>query len=116
MAAASLTGLWWLYALIVTPRMVPAMSADARQPSVTAEHLQAEPQPGNMEDAKRYLADAPWAARAKFQIRLANSVLYSESWRPKDDSEEIFEFSPFAMILFDDQNGDNHEAVAEPRQ
>ena len=104
MASASLTGLWWLYALIVTPRLAPAILAQTRPVAVESDEIQAEPPPGNMEDAERFLPDAPWATRAKFQIRLATSVLYSQSWRAIDDSEEIFEFKPFAMIQFDAPN------------
>ncbi len=104
MSSASLTGLWWLYALIVTPRLVPAILTETRLVPVETEEIQAEPPPGNIEDATRFLPDAPWATRAKFQIRLAKSVLFSQSWRPIDESEEIFEFKPFAMILFDAPN------------
>ena len=63
MVSASLTGLWWLYALIVTPRLVPAILAQTRPVAVESDDIQAEPPPGNMEDAERFLPDAPWADR-----------------------------------------------------
>lgn len=98
---ASLTGLYWLYALVVTPRLEPPILAAPLRPMDDHGELKAEPPPGNREDAERYLPSAPWAAQAKFQIRLADAVLFSETWTPKGNSRDVFVFEPFAMILFD---------------
>jgi lipopolysaccharide export system protein LptA len=97
----SLFGLYWLYALLVTPWLVPP-TIDALTPAIR-EHseLQAEPPAGNMEDAERYLSHEPWTARAKFQVRLAKGLLFTNEWRPLDEARGIFEFQPFAMIWFD---------------
>lgn len=106
----SLFGLYRLYALLVTPRLVPPTIA-APTPSLR-EHTepQAEPPVGNMEDAERYLSHEPWTARAKFQIRLTKGLLFTNEWRPLDEARGIFEFKPFAMIWFD-----TPEADAAPR-
>ncbi|MFM9966562.1 MAG: hypothetical protein ACKV2Q_35745 [Planctomycetaceae bacterium] len=96
-----LTGLYWLYALVVTPRLEPPVMAATAGPVDDPGELKAEPPPGNREDAQRYLSAAPWAELAKFQIRLAQGVLFSETWKPRDESRDVYEFSPFAMIWFD---------------
>lgn len=104
---AAFTGLYWLYALIVTSRLVPAALAQAQSQQLDSTDMQADPPPRNMEDAERYLPDAPWAVRAKFQIRLANGILYAQSWKPIDEEQDIFEFKPFAMISFNAKEEDN---------
>ena len=98
---AGLTGLYWLYALVVTPRLEPPLLAAPLGPLDDHEEMKAEPPPGNRSDAERFLPAAPWAAQAKFQIRLANGVLFSETWKPRSESRDVYEFQPFAMILFD---------------
>lgn len=104
---SALTGLYWLYALIVTPRLIPVMSANAQSHQLELEEMRATPPPGNMEDAERFLPEAPWAAQAKFQIRLAHGVMYSQSWKPIDEEQDVFEFRPFAMIWFEAPVGDD---------
>ncbi len=98
---AGLTGLYWLYALVVTPRLEPPLLAAPLGSMDDSGELKAEPPPGNREDAERYLKSAPWAAQAKFQIRLASGVLFSETWKPQSESRDVYEFQPFAMIWFD---------------
>ncbi len=102
---AGLTGLYWLYALVVTPRLEPPLLAAPLGPMDDQEELKAEPPPGNRSDAERFLLAAPWAAQAKFQIRLASGVLFSESWEPQSETRDVYKFEPFAMILFDTSKG-----------
>jgi hypothetical protein len=103
---SSLTGLYWLYALVVTPRLEPPILAAPLRAVDDPEELKAEPPPGNRSDAERFLPTAAWAANAKFQVRLATGVLFSETWRPRGEARDVFEFEPFAMILFDAVNSD----------
>ena len=102
---AGLTGLYWLYALVVTPRLEPPLLAAPLGPLDDQEEMKAEPPPGNRSDAERFLLAAPWAAQAKFQIRLASGVLFSETWEPQSESRDVYKFEPFAMILFDASDG-----------
>jgi lipopolysaccharide export system protein LptA len=103
---AGLTGLYWLYALVVTPRLEPPLLAAPLGLLDDHEEMKAEPPPGNRSDAERYLPAASWAAQAKYQIRLASGVLFSETWKPQGDSRDVYEFQPFAMILFDTSGSD----------
>ncbi|MBC7819193.1 MAG: hypothetical protein IAG10_20065 [Planctomycetaceae bacterium] len=110
---AGLTGLYWLYALVVTPRLEPPLLAAPLGPLDDQGELKAEPPPGNRDDAERYLPAAPWAAQAKFQIRLANGVLFSETWKARNESRDVYEFQPFAMICFDAPTGENGKGSAD---
>ena len=129
---AGLTGLYWLYALVVTPRLEPPLLVAPLGPMDDSDELKAEPPPGNREDAERYLLAAPlaaqakfqnllaapWAAQAKFQIRLASGVLFSETWKPRSETRDVYEFQPFAMIWFDapgsDSEGGHNSAGKQP--
>ena len=110
---AALTGLYWLYALVVTPRLEPPILAAPMGPMDDLDEMKAEPPPGNRADAERFLPAAPWAAQAKFQIRLANGVLFSETWKPRNNSRDVYEFQPFAMICFDVSGGENGKGSAD---
>lgn len=98
---ASLTGLYWLYALVVTPRLAPKMLTAQQRAHDDHDEAKFEPPPTNIQYAERFLPDAPWAIDAKFQIAMAKGVLFSKSWRLKDESQNLYEFRPFAMIWFD---------------
>ncbi len=111
---AGLTGLYWLYALVVTPRLEPPLLAAPLGTLDDQEEMKAEPPPGNRSDAERFLPAAPWAAQAKFQIRLASGVLFSETWKPRSESRDVYEFQPFAMILFDaPEGGESGDGAAD---
>ena len=111
---AGLTGLYWLYALVVTPRLEPPLLAAPLGPLDDQEEMKAEPPPGNRSDAERYLLAAPWAAQAKFQIRLASGVLFSETWEPQSETRDVYKFEPFAMILFDaSEGGESGDGAAD---
>lgn len=101
---ASLTGLYWMYALVVTPRLAPKMLTVQQLPNDNYDELKFEPPPGNIQHAERFLPDAPWAADAKRQIAMANGVIYTNSWQLKDKSLNLYVFRPFAMIWFDTPN------------
>ena len=116
MTMTTLTGLWWLYALIVTPRIAPPVLAQTRRAIIDPEEIPIEVTDGNVEDAQRYLPDAPWAEQAKVQLRLARAAIYSNSSQPIDESERTYEFRPFAMILFDKSHSDENEGTAPQRQ
>ncbi len=98
---ASLTGLYWMYALVVTPRLAPKLLTALQRPNENHDELKFEPPPGNIQDAERFLPDAPWAAKAKRQIAMANGVIYTNKWQLKDKLQNLYEFRPFAMIWFD---------------
>ena len=104
---ASLTGLYWLYALAVTPRLAPKLLTAQQRPKDVREEPKFEPPPSNIQNAKQFLPDASWAADAKFQIAMANGVLYTNNWRlvdeqqKGDDPQNLYEFRPFAMIWKD---------------
>ncbi len=100
MAITSLTGLYWVYSLVVTPRLIQTVLAESRQLPVELDDIQSEPPPGNVEAAQRHLPEAPWAARAKIQLPLTNGLVFANHWRPLDEKQELFEFKPFAMILY----------------
>lgn len=113
---SALTGLWWLYALIVTPRIAPPILAHTRRATVDPDEIPIEVTDGNTEDARRYLPDAPWAEQAKVQLRLARASIYSNSSKPIDESERTYEFRPFAMIMFDQTESDENDSVAPLKQ
>ncbi len=115
---ASLTGLYWLYALAVTPRLAPKMLTAQQRPKDVREESKFEPPPSNIQDAEQFLPDASWAAEAKFQIAMANGVLYTNTWRLVDEQQKgdepqnLYEFRPFAMIWKDaPEPGDDGEAT-----
>ncbi len=110
---ASLTGLYWLYALVVTPRLAPTILTAQQRPNDDHDERQLEPPSDNIQDAERFLPHAPWAADAKFQIAMAQGVLYSKNWKLQDESKNIYEFRPFAMIWFD--TPDEGEVDSESR-
>ncbi|TXT36798.1 MAG: hypothetical protein FD138_872 [Planctomycetota bacterium] len=103
----SLFGLYWLYALVVTPRLAPKILTAHQRPKDEREETKFKPPPSNMQNAEQFLPDASWAATAKFQIALANGTLFTNSWRPVDEKpssdgpKNLYEFRPFAMIWFD---------------
>ena len=107
---ASLTGLYWLYALSVTPRLSPRTLLAQQRAPVETDEPKFEPPPTNIQNAERFLSDAPWAAGAEFQIAMATGVLFTKSWRLKDQSQNIYEFRPFAMI-WSDTPGDGEEEI-----
>ena len=120
---ASLTGLYWLYALAVTPRLAPKMLTAQQRPKNEFEELKFEPPPSNMQNAEQFLPDAAWAATAKFQIAMANGTLFTNSWRlvdeqkKSDEPKNLYEFRPFAMIWHDvPENGDDGSESAEDKQ
>ena len=98
---ASLTGLYWLYALVVTPRLSPTILTAQQRPNDDHDEQQLEPPPGNIQDAERFLPHAPWTANAECQIAMANGVLFTNDWQLKDEKQNLYEFRPFAMIWFD---------------
>ena len=111
---ASLTGLYWLYALVVTPRLAPKILSAQQRTRETRDELKFEPPPSNIQNAELFLPDASWAANAKFQIAMANGVLFTNNWRLVDaqkNSDEplnLYEFRPFAMIWRDaSESGDD---------
>ena len=110
---ASLSGLYWMYALVVTPRLAPKMLTAQQRPNENHDELKFEPPPGNIQDAERYLPDALWAADATPQIAMANGVIYTNSWQLKDKKQNLYEFRPFAMIWFD--TPDEGEADSDSR-
>ena len=116
MTMTALTGLWWLYALIVTPRIAPPILAHTRRAIVDPDEIPIEVTDGSTEDARRYLPDAPWAEQAKVQLRLARAAIYSNSSKPIDESERTYEFRPFAMIMFDQSQSSDDNSAASPKQ
>jgi hypothetical protein len=117
MTMTALTGLWWLYAIIVTPRIAPPILANTRRAIVDPDEIPIEVTDSSIEDARRYLPDAPWAEQAKVQLRLARAAIYSNTSQPIDESERTYEFRPFAMILFDQsQVEDDNNSTAAPKR
>lgn len=120
---ASLTGLYWLYALAVTPRLAPKILTAQQQPNDVREEPKFEPPPSNIQNAEQFLPDASWAANAKFQIAMANGVLYTNTWRLVDEQQKgdepqnLYEFRPFAMIWKDTpENGDDGTETTAGKQ
>lgn len=120
---ASLIGLYWMYALAVTPRLVPKMLTAQQRPKDVRDEPKFEPPPNNIQNAERFLPDASWAADAKFQIAMANGVLYTNTWRLVDEQQKgeepqnLYEFRPFAMIWKDvSEPGDDSTETAEGKQ
>lgn len=118
---ASLTGLYWLYALAVTPRLAPKILTAQQRPKDLREETKFEPPPSNIQNAEQFLPDASWAAEAKFQIAMANGVLYTNTWRlveeqqKGDEPQNLYEFRPFAMIWKDvpEPGDDGTETTAD---
>lgn len=98
LVTTGLTGLYIAYSWFVTPRLIQPILASSRRPLLDLEEIQAEPPLSNRESAEEHLSDAPWAAAAKIQIPMAHGMLFANNWRALDDSQELFEFRPFAMI------------------
>lgn len=117
---ASLTGLYWLYALTVTPRLAPKLLTAQQRPLEVRDESNFKPPPSNIENAERHLPDAAWASEAKFQIAMANGVLFTNSWRLVEEAQQgedppnLYEFRPFAMIWFDDRDGESATADRQP--
>ena len=76
---ASLTGLYWLYALVVTPRLAPRILTAQQRPRDLRDEPKFEPPPSNIQNAEQFLPDAAWAANAKFQIAMANGTIFTNS-------------------------------------
>ena len=62
--------------------------------------------------ARQYLAQAPWAADAKYQFSTADAVIYTQEWTALDDNSAI-RFRPFAVIWKQppDSSGDRPRPV-----
>lgn len=116
---ASLTGLYWLYALAVTPRLAPKMLTAQQRPNEAFEETKFEPPPSNIQNAEEFLPDAAWAASAKFQIAMANGVLFTNNWRLLDEQQKgdepqnLYEFRPFAMIWFNTPENDDGDSSTD---
>lgn len=107
----SLSGLYWLYSLVVTPRLAPKMLTALQRPNSNHDDLKFEPPPSNIQYAEQFLPDAAWAASAKRQIAMANGVIYTNSWQLNDKAKNLYEFRPFAMIWFNtpDESADDSD-------
>ena len=117
---ASLTGLYWLYALVVTPRLAPRILSAQQRTRETRDELKFEPPPSNIQNAEQFLPDAAWAANAKFQIAMANGTIFTNSWGPveeqrrSDEPQNLYEFRPFAMIWRDAHESGDGSAASKP--
>ena len=91
-----LFGLYLLYALVISPRLV------LRVPEDSPERLSVSPAASPRlatEMAEKYLASqAAWAVNPGYHFRTANTFIYAEEWDPADDSDESIRFKRFAMI------------------
>ncbi len=89
-----LWGLYVLYALFVSPWMVPKIE-------IGEAPFTLGPRPAlsrlAREMAEKHLASQAWAANPKLQLRTKNAFVYAEEWKPAD-SEKSVRFKPFAMI------------------
>ncbi len=68
----------------------------------------------NALQAEEHLAIVPWAAKAKYQLRTADSFIYFDSW-DRVEGDKGVRFRPFAMILVrmdEDEKADN----SDPRE
>lgn len=99
--AFSLTGLYWVYVLLVRPQLpIPAERSIPRlQQSNGGSQQSAEA----VQIAEEYLKDAPWAARAPFKVRMlsTDTFIYADEWKPNQEqgkNDEIH-ISPFAMVM-----------------
>ena len=120
---AGLTGLYWLYALVVTPRLAPKILAAQKRTHDSQDEPKFEPPPSNMQNAEQFLPDASWAVTAKFQIAMKKGTLYTNSFRPLDETKKgdepqhLYEFRPFAMIWNDvPENGDDDAESVTAKQ
>src|SRR5690606_10335125 len=64
----------------------------------------------NVQMAERYLAKAPWAPEASFQLHSGNAFVYAKELLQVDDSEAL-ELKPFALIWMPDGNGEEPYAL-----
>lgn len=114
--AASLYGLYSLYALFVSPLISPPV---LDLPVERAIH-QSVRSPGpaeNVRQAELWLSQADWVADAKYQVLMEKAYIYTNEWKPQEDDEGLsldrnsgpepargsgkgsrIKFSPFALI------------------
>jgi len=95
--AAWLSGLFLLYAMIVSPRVEPRL-LQAPAAVTAGMTMEAAGRPlENMRLAQLYLTQQPWARNANYQLRLGDMFIFTQMWEKQPQSAEI-RFTPFAMI------------------
>jgi hypothetical protein len=95
--AASLSGLYVLYALLVTPLFTPQITIASPGISTNTRLPGGRYQTANEREAARYLADQPWTANAKYQVRTEEAYFYAEEWEQIPDSKKV-RFRPMALL------------------
>lgn len=107
--AACLLGLFGLYELIVSPLVSPGL--DLGEPIAQAGAAPPRaPNPDNQTQADRFLADQPWVADAKFQVRNNGAYLFFRDFEKLDASNHV-RFKPFAMIWREPKDPPDKEPI-----
>lgn len=97
--AFSLTGLFWVYVVVMRPRLpipaersIPQMVKNLEGPAQAAKAVQV---------AAAFLPDEAWLATARYQIELigSNSFIFANEWKPGDEANrDQIRVRPFAMV------------------
>lgn len=97
--AFSLTGLFWVYVVVMRPRLpipaersIPQMVKNLEGPAQAAKAVQV---------AAEFLPDEAWLAAARYQIELigSNSFIFANEWKPGDETNrDQIRVRPFAMV------------------
>jgi hypothetical protein len=94
LTAALLTGLYGLYSQFVSPLVLPpapeTLTASSQKPVVPLPRK-------NRKIAEKHLQLAPWATKARYQLRTENAFVYAQTTVP-NHAENAIRFSPFAVV------------------
>lgn len=104
---AGLTGLYWLYALLVTP-MFQAPAVTQFEHQVATNVAVPEIPPENERMAREHLPNDDWVAEAKCQFRSGQTLMFAQTFERV--GSDAIRFTPFAMIW----NKSEDEPTDEP--
>jgi hypothetical protein len=93
--AASLSGLYALYGAIVSPLVSPGPELLSER-TISRGQIPRRP-PEYRLQAEEHLANCPWAADAKYQLRNEQTYVYFQKWEKTEQSRRV-RFTPFAMV------------------
>lgn len=108
--AASLCGLYVLYALLVTPVFTPNIEITSGKDRIKTEWT-GDYTTASQREAARYLKDQTWTADAGYQVRTDEAYFYSDEWQQVPDSKQV-EFRPFALLWRSKGESPDSEPIA----
>jgi hypothetical protein len=106
--ALTLFGVYAVYAATVSPLFTPEALEEA-QVSIRAVPPP-PPESQNRQMASKWLAEHPWAADAKYQVRTAQAYVFAEDWQKVQPAGDV-RFRPFALIYVSETKPDREPLV-----